>query len=247
MGKGFWKDYFSFTIRERSAVLVLLLIIVVFIFLPGFFAPKFKDVTVDAALQRRLDSITSALHKTAPDQNPNIADFSPGQSNAASLPGLHPFDFDPNSLPPEGFKQMGLRDKTIQTILNYRNKGGVFKQADDIKKIYGLTQAEAEQIIPFVKVEGNTAPAIQDGVIAPGPNKDPIKSYQTIDINTATEEDWKSLPGIGDVLSKRIVKFRSAVHGFKSVEDVKKTYGLSDSAYQVIFPYLTIGENSAEN
>lgn len=245
MRKGFWKDYFSFTIRERSAVIVLLLIIVVFIFLPGFFAPQFKDVTVDAALQRRLDSITSALNKTAPDQNLDIADFSPGQSNAASSPGLHPFDFDPNTLPPEGFKQMGLRDKTIQTILNYRNKGGAFKQADDIKKIYGLTQAEAEQIIPFVKIEGATTPATKKEVVEASSNKVPAKSYQTIDINTATEEDWKSLPGIGDVLSKRIVKFRSAVHGFKSVEDVKKTYGLTDSTYQVILPYLTINEKSA--
>jgi DNA uptake protein ComE-like DNA-binding protein len=48
------------------------------------------------------------------------------------------------------------------------------------------------------------------------------------------------LPGIGDVLSKRIVKFRNSIHGFKSIDDIKKTYGLSDSTFQIILPYLTI-------
>ena len=59
----------------------------------------------------------------------------------------------------------------------------------------------------------------------------------------------KSLPGIGDVLSKRIVKFhRNAVHGFKAVEDVRKLTVLPTPAYQVILPYLAIGEKvAAEN
>ena len=61
-----------------------------------------------------------------------------------------------------------------------------------------------------------------------------------IEINTATEEDFKALPGIGDVLSKRIIKFRTSIHGFKSVDDISRTYGLSDSTFQLILPYLTI-------
>ncbi|ULT43472.1 hypothetical protein KRR40_08600 [Niabella defluvii] len=33
------------------------------------------------------------------------------------------FSFDPNTLDADGFKKLGLRDKTIRTLLNYRNKG----------------------------------------------------------------------------------------------------------------------------
>ena len=61
-----------------------------------------------------------------------------------------------------------------------------------------------------------------------------------ININAATAEDFKSLPGIGDVLGNRIVKFRNAIHGFKTIDDVKKTYGLSDSTFQSIKPYLVL-------
>ena len=249
MRKGFWKDYFSFTIRERSALLVLLLIIVVFIFLPGFFAPKFKDVTVDTALQLKLDSITSTLANTQPARNPDIADFNSENKSPALAGGeLHPFDFDPNTLPAQGFRKMGLRDKIIQTILSYRNKNGVFRQPDDIRKIYGLTAEEADQLIPFIKIGSGAAATPGKATAFVDKNGISPKQQKTIDINAATEEEWKSLPGIGDVLSKRIDKFRNAVNGFKAVEDVKKTYGLTDSTYQVILPYLAIGEKvAAEN
>ena len=65
---------------------------------------------------------------------------------------------------------------------------------------------------------------------------------QETEINSATVDEWKAFPGVGDVLANRIVKFRNSMGGFKSVEQVAKTYGLSDSVFQVIRPYLYIKE-----
>ena len=39
-----------------------------------------------------------------------------------------------------------------------------------------------------------------------------------MDINHATAVEWKRLPGWGEVLSQRTVKFREAVGGFVSIE-----------------------------
>jgi competence protein ComEA len=66
----------------------------------------------------------------------------------------------------------------------------------------------------------------------------------SIEINTATEDEWKSLPGIGEVLAKRILKFREYAGGFTTVEQVRKTYGLVDSVFQRIVPYLKINMQS---
>ena len=44
-------------------------------------------------------------------------------------------------------------DKTIHTILNYRNKGGRFKQPEDLRKIYGLQKEEADLLIPYVQIK----------------------------------------------------------------------------------------------
>jgi len=169
--------------------------------------------------------------------------YNPALRTSDSNSAAKLFYFDPNQLDASGFKQLGLRDKTIQTILNYRSKGGYFKQPEDIRKIYGLRDEEAERLIPYIKIE-NAVSKKSDVATHQTPEEKPNQVIKKIDINTATEEDFKALPGIGDVLSKRIVKFRNSMHGFKSINDISKTYGLSDSAFQLILPYLTITESN---
>lgn len=60
-----------------------------------------------------------------------------------------------------------------------------------------------------------------------------------IDINTATAIELIQLKGIGEVFSKRIVKYRDSKNGFDKIEDLKKVYGISDSLYQTLLPHLT--------
>lgn len=52
------------------------------------------------------------------------------------------------------------------------------------------------------------------------------ETLPVLDINHATATEWKRLPGWGDVLSKRTVKFREALGGFVSIEQLKLVYGL---------------------
>lgn len=51
-----------------------------------------------------------------------------------------------------------------------------------------------------------------------------------VDINMASATQWDALPGIGEVLSKRVVNYRAALGGFVSVDQVANVYGL-DSAW----------------
>lgn len=46
--------------------------------------------------------------------------------------------------------------------------------------------------------------------------------------------------GFSEPLSKRYVKFREAIGGFKSVDDIKKVYGLNDSIFRAIESYIVI-------
>lgn len=59
-----------------------------------------------------------------------------------------------------------------------------------------------------------------------------------ININTATAADWEALPGIGPVLAARIIKYRDKLGGFTRVEQVQQTYGISDSLYRALQPFL---------
>jgi competence ComEA-like helix-hairpin-helix protein len=55
-----------------------------------------------------------------------------------------------------------------------------------------------------------------------------------LDINTATEEELKMIPGIGPVMAVRII----AARPFKSADDLKKVSGIGDKKYDQIRPYF---------
>jgi competence ComEA-like helix-hairpin-helix protein len=238
MIKNIWKDYFTFSKKERNAVFIVLLILAIIIMLPLFFPAKRLSITIDEKLQQQLDSLQMQRKQYVSyiDSIP-VSDSGKLKSSSVKL-----FQFDPNTLEEQRFKQLGLSDKVIRTIMNYRNKGGFFKTPQDIKKIYGLSNTDAERLIPYIKINStknnnykNDVERVTGKSISSNTNY-----YHNININTATAEEWKTLPGIGDILANRIVKFRNSMGGFKSVDDVKKTYGLSDSTFNSIRAYLIL-------
>lgn len=153
------------------------------------------------------------------------------------------FEFDPNVLDADGWKKLGLRASVIRTILNYRNKGGLFKQATDIRKIWGLNEKEANAIIPFIRIQG-TQKGLHDNSQAY--KKGPFTSLnpEVLDINTATVQQFRQLPGIGFQLPYRIINFRQKLGGFVTIEQIKDSYGMTDSVYQSILPYLKVDSST---
>jgi competence ComEA-like helix-hairpin-helix protein len=59
-----------------------------------------------------------------------------------------------------------------------------------------------------------------------------------ISINKADLAEWKSLRGIGEVLASRIIKYKEKLGGFYSKDQLKEVYGISDSLFRSISPYL---------
>ena len=55
-----------------------------------------------------------------------------------------------------------------------------------------------------------------------------------IDINTATEKELTTVPGIGHVMAARII----AVRPFRSADDLKRVSGIGDKRYAQIRPYF---------
>ncbi|HSO78181.1 MAG TPA: helix-hairpin-helix domain-containing protein, partial [Bacteroidales bacterium] len=82
------------------------------------------------------------------------------------------------------------------------------------------------------KVPPEVSPVYAEGKTSP--------EVAVIDLNGCSAGDLEQLPGIGEVLSARIVKYRDLLGGFVSVSQLSEVYGLDSSAVEKITGRLTV-------
>lgn len=63
---------------------------------------------------------------------------------------------------------------------------------------------------------------------------------QKININNASIEELKSLPGVGDSLAKKIFNHRKENGKFKSIEDLKNVNGIGEKKFESLKEYISI-------
>lgn len=61
-----------------------------------------------------------------------------------------------------------------------------------------------------------------------------------ININTAGIDTLCTLQGIGEVKAQRIIDYRNANGGFKSIEEIKSVSGIGDKTYENIKDRITV-------
>lgn len=129
---------------------------------------------------------------------------------------LTPCPFDPNTTTYNQWISFGLDSQLVNIIVNYQNKGGLFEQTEDIKKIYGMTEEIYSQLEPFVKIISDT----NQGARLKAETKNLF-----IELNSADSLDLQLLAGIGPSYSKRIIKYRELLGGYYNKEQLLEVYG----------------------
>ena len=237
--KNYLKEYFTFTKRERTGIIVLIVLIFVCTALPWFFSgplpPDKKSIEEFNRLIAgwRLPVPDTGHTKPATGYNGYKNTYrTEQQGNSYSL-----FLFDPNTLAEAGWKKLGLPVKTIHTVLNYISHGGRFRKPEDLGKIYGLRKEIYERLFPYIHIPGPLPPATRTASIVyrPAVSK---KERNAININNCDTTALIDLPGIGSRLAQRIINFRDKLGGFYSTEQVGEVYGLPDSTFRVIKQWL---------
>jgi len=64
--------------------------------------------------------------------------------------------------------------------------------------------------------------------------------FYTVPLNSATEKDLERIPGIGPVTARRILSYRDANGGFKTVEELLNVKGIGQKKMQKIRPHISI-------
>lgn len=68
---------------------------------------------------------------------------------------------------------------------------------------------------------------------------DPMPDMR-LDLNAASADELRVLPGIGPNLSERIVADRKENGAFASIEELQRVHGIGERTVEAIRPYLVV-------
>jgi competence protein ComEA len=212
--------------REKRATLILVIILLLLMLIRYINIPSERPEIYVNVIK---DSLTSGISDE-------------GSSNNAGL-----FDFDPNTADSKTLMELGMSSKQASTLVKYRNAGAKFKTAGDLNKVYGMDAGLVKMLTPFVIIKGEIATTGKAGnadSLSGDYNIKPVREVCLIELNSSTADELQKLPGIGEKLSERIIRFRDLLGGFYSPDQLIEVYGIDTSALDNIMGLVYVNTDS---
>jgi competence ComEA-like helix-hairpin-helix protein len=223
------RDLFFFSKRERRGIFVLLaiLFIVLLIRLNVYNLVPSDNETVDSTF---INEVNAFLERREIEKKPEKIVASRRIPEERSQRNHRLFEFDPNTISNKEWKELGISDRQLEVINNYRASGGMFYKKADLKKIYGIDEDLYNRLKSYIKIEKETGKREPDSAF----EKKEKKELPVIEINTADTFQLALLNGIGPVYARRIVKYRDLLGGFYTKEQLAEVYGIKEELLEHI-------------
>lgn len=223
---------FGFSRRETNGFLILLPLMVIAVFSQPVFRMLVRrgppDFSREAAILDSLEAVIRDQNEPAGKVHEVVA---------------RPFAFDPNRATAAELESLGFSSRVARTILNYREKGGHFRQKSDLLKIYGLDSADFTRLYKFIDLpEVATVRSATSARRAERPAIR-IKPLAEFDLNEADTAALKKIRGIGPVLAERIVRYREILGGFVGRHQLHEVYRLDSAVVEALFQAAYIGKD----
>lgn len=141
------------------------------------------------------------------------------------------FELEENSRVVDAIEKAGgLTEEADTELLNLASK------LEDGMKIYLLTKEEKSNF----QVESNqNIVGTQNSTITNSTATYNVKT-QKININTASQTELETLPGIGPSTALKIINYRNGNGKFKTIEQIKEVNGIGDSKFEKIQELISV-------
>ena len=189
------------------------------------------------------------------DDRPSIADslLAAGDSvteerERRSRPLADGETIDPNVASAEELDRLpGVGASKALRIVQERDENGPFASVEDLARVTGLGPKSVERLKSYLRVAGGAGSVRREPVVARrGPvagegREDPAAAAgPVVDLNRATVEELRALPGIGPVMAERIVAFRKERGRFGSIEELLEVKGVGARTFARLEPLLRV-------
>ena len=158
---------------------------------------------------------------------------------------IHLQPFDPNTADSSTLVHLGLKPWQASNMLKYRAKNGRYRKAEDLKKLYGMTDSLYQMLLPYIQIDTLSIRLFRDSLYrAQRPQVSPIhadsdtlaqdtmpryvspKRDTVLNLRTADTTELKLIRGIGAYRAQQIVRYREQLGGFASVEQLREVKAL---------------------
>ncbi len=174
-----------------------------------------------------------------------IQDLNRATSDSPIIPLKKLFLFNPNNLSQQEWKEIGLSDKQIKTLFNYKTAIDGFKSKAQFKKCYAISEEFYTDIEPYIDLPENTS-SNNNSVNS---NKTKIEkegskpkiSYSKFNPNEYSKADWVAI-GFSPKQAQTILNYKNKFLGgsFSRVEELQKCYAISEEKYAEIKPFIIL-------
>ncbi len=232
--------YFGFSAKEINGITILFVIIILTIFAPIVL----QHYLVNNVTHTQDEAILQNWIKSIEEEKPSNLSL---ERVSVDLKTIQ--EFDPNDATLETFVGNGIPFKLANRIINYRSKGGKFRNKEDLKKIYGFSEKLYSKLSAKIFIKESFKDNKSVNNIKPNEsinhsNNKPnyVKTF-VYDINQLDTLQLEKFKGIGYKLASRIVKYRKALGGFVSIKQIQEVYGLNEETRIDLESKLTIDNN----
>lgn len=92
-----------------------------------------------------------------------------------------------------------------------------------------------------ISVEYGTAYEVTAEMMEETDGEKEKQGTRRMDLNTATQSELETLPGIGAVTAENIIQYRTEHDGFSSVEELSNVSGIGGKTLEALREYVTVG------
>lgn len=149
----------------------------------------------------------------------------------------HLFPFDPNHADSLTLMRLGLPSWQIHNLLKYRRKGGVWRQPDDLSRLYGLSAEDFALLRPYIRISAadrrrsvtRYEREYRGTPKGERPQYEPIEKLaegSLVELNACDTTLLKQIPGIGSYYARKIIAYRERLGGFADLSQINEVEGL---------------------